>query len=126
MIMSLVVDSIIQSLMPDMADYADNVSTFRGFDIRNGEVSLSDSEYSDYLDEIYGDVQVCGMTYGAGSTLEAIDPTAFRCGKGDYESEIQSGLEDQLSREDSDDIEFIDGDEYDLTDEDEEEESDDE
>lgn len=103
----------------------ENVSTFRGFDVRNGEVSLSDSEYSDFLDEIYGDVEVCGMTYGAGSTLEAMDPVAFRCGKGDYESEIQSELEEQLSREDSDNIEFIDGDEWELS-EDDDEESDDE
>lgn len=102
----------------------ENVSTFRGFDIRDGEVSLSDSEYSDYLDEIYGDVEVCGMTYGAGRTLEGIDPTAFRCGKGDYESEIQSELEDQLSKEDSDNIEFIDGDEWELSDDDEEENDD--
>lgn len=104
----------------------DNVKTFRNFDVRDGEVSLSDSEYVDYLDEIYGDVQVCGMTYSAGSTLEAMDPCAFRCGKSDYESEIQSELEDQLSNEDSTDIDFIEGDEDDLTDDDEEEESDDE
>lgn len=103
----------------------DNVSFFRGFDVRGGEVSLSDSEYIDHLNEIYGDVEVCGYTYGAGDVLESQDPVAFRCGKGDYESEIQSELEDQLSREDNADIEFVDGDEYELSD-DEEDESDDE
>lgn len=97
----------------------ENVNTFRGFDIRNGEVSLSNSEYIDYLDEIYGDVEVCGYTYGAGSLLESQDPVAFRCGKSDYESEIQSELEDQLSKEDSDQIDFIDGDEWELSEEDE-------
>lgn len=99
----------------------DNVNTFRGFDVSNGEVSLSDSEYVDYLDEIYDDVQVCGMTYSAGSTLEAMDPCAFRCGKGDYESQLQSELEDQLEKEDSDGIDFIDGDEWELSEEDEDE-----
>lgn len=102
----------------------DNVSSFRGFDVRGGEVRLGDSEYIDYLNEIYGDVEVCGYTYGAGDVLESQDPTAFRCGKCDYESEIQSELEEQLSREDSADIEFIEGDEYELSDD--EEESDDE
>jgi hypothetical protein len=100
----------------------DNVKTFKGFDVENGEVSLSDSEYVDYLDDVYGDVQVCGMTFGSGSLLQDADPTAFRCGKGDYESELQSELETQLSKEDSDDIEFIDGDEWELEEEDEDEE----
>jgi hypothetical protein len=54
--------------------------------------------------------------------LQDADPTAFRCGKGDYESELQSELENQLSKEDSDDIEFIDGDEWELEEEDEDEE----
>lgn len=98
----------------------DNVSSFRGFDVRGGEVSLGESEYIDHLNEIYGDVEVCGYTYGAGDVLESQDPTALRCGKGDYESEIQSELEDQLSREDSADIEFIEGDKYELSDDEEE------
>lgn len=100
----------------------DNVSSFRGFDVRGGEVSLSNIEYIDFLNEIYGDVEVCSYTYGAGNVLESQDPTAFRCGKGDYESKIQSELEDQLSREDSADIEFIEGDEYELSDDEEESE----
>lgn len=98
----------------------DNVKSFRNFDVDNGEVSLSDSEYVDYLNEIYGSVEVCGHTFEQGDLLQDADPTAFRCGKSDYESEIQSELEDQLDKEDSDDIEFISGDEWELDDEDEE------
>lgn len=102
----------------------DNVKSFRNYDVVDGEISMSDSEYVDILDEIYGDVQVCGMTFGSGSLLQDADPTAFRCGKGDYESSIQSELEEQLENEDDSDIEFIDDE---LTDdEEEEEESDDE
>lgn len=98
-----------------------NVSSFRNFDVANGEVYMADSQYIDYLNDIYGDVDVCGYTYGAGSLLEDADPVAFRCGKSEYESQIQSELEDQLSRENSDDIEFIDGDEFELSDEEDEE-----
>lgn len=97
----------------------DNVKSFRGHDVENGEVTLSNSEYVDFLDEIYGDVQVCGMTFGSGSILESQDPTAFRCGKGDHESQIQTELEEQLENEDDSDIEFIDDE---LTDDEEEEE----
>ena len=92
----------------------ENVSSFRGFDVIDGEISLSDAEYSEYLDEVYGDIAICGMSYSAGVALKNIDPVAFRCGKSDDESEIQSELEDQLEKEDRSDIEFIDGDEDEL------------
>lgn len=100
----------------------ENVSFFRGYDVRNGEIDLSQSEYEDILDEIYGTVEIMGMSYGTGATLSGIDPVAFRCSQGDYESQLQSELEEQLNREDSTDIEFIDGDEFELDEEDESEE----
>ena len=100
----------------------DNVKSFRNFDVDNGEVSLSDSEYVDYLNEIYGSVEVCGHTFEQGDLLKDADPVAFDSGKSDYESEIQSELEKQLDKEDSDDIEFIDGDEWELDDEEDEDE----
>jgi hypothetical protein len=92
----------------------DNVKTFRGFDVNNGEVDLSDSEYGDYLDEMYEPVEVAGMTFNVSRIIQELDPVAWRCGMGDYESELQSELESQLNREDSDDIDFIDGDESEL------------
>lgn len=103
----------------------DNVSSFRNIDVRNGEIDMSESEYVDHLNECYGDVYLCGGTYGAGDLLKDADPVAFRCGKSEHESQIQSELEDQLNREDSADIDFIDGEEWELS-EDDEEESDDE
>jgi len=97
----------------------ENVSSFRGFDVIDGEISLSDNEYSEYLDDIYDTVEICGLSYSAGDALKSVDPVAFRCGKSDHQSEIQAELEDQLAREDSSDIEWIDGDEGDLEDDDE-------
>lgn len=97
----------------------ENVSSFRGHDVVNGEVELSDDAWEENLDDVYGEVEVCGMTYSSGRALRELDPTAFRCGKSDEESSIQSALETQLELEDSTDIEFIDGDEDEL-DEDEE------
>lgn len=97
----------------------ENVSSFRNFDVVNGEISLTENEYKEFLNDIYGSVTVCGQEFDQGDLLEDADLVAFRCGKSDYESEIQSELEEQLSREDSDNIEFIDGDEDDLTEENE-------
>lgn len=85
-----------------------NVVSFRGFDVRDGEISLTNDEYSEHLTECYGYVKVCGFEYGAGRLLKEVDPVAFGCGKSDYESEIQSELEYQLENLDDTDIEFDD------------------
>lgn len=87
-----------------------NVVSFRGFDVRDGEVVLADEEYVDHLDECYDDVEVCGYSYGAGRLLKEVDPVAFGCGKSDYESEIKSELEYQLENLDDTAIEFDDED----------------
>ena len=95
-----------------------NVSQFRGFDVVGGEVTLSDSEYRDMLDELHEEVTIGGLTFSAGNVIESCDPVAFRCMKGDHESYFQSELEQQLADEDSDGIEFIE----DLESDDEDEE----
>lgn len=95
----------------------DNVRSFRGFDVVDGEISMTEEEWCDVLNDQYGDVEVCGMTFSQGDLLKDADPIAFCCGKNDEESSIQSELEDQLSREIADDIEFV---VDELTDEEEE------
>lgn len=90
----------------EQAFIATNVNVFQGWDVVNGEVSLTDEQYVEILNDLYGDVDVCGMSYGSGSVLVDQDPTAFRCMKGDYEDYIQTDLEDQLDREDESNIEF--------------------
>lgn len=86
---------------------AENVSSFRGYDVINGRVDISTDEYMEYLDEVYGEVNICGMFYGAGQALEATDPVAFRVGLSDYESQIQAELEEALENEDYSDIDWI-------------------
>lgn len=83
-----------------------NVNFFRGHTVTNGQVDITNDEYMEYLDEVYGEVIICGMTYSAGAALEACDPVAFRCGLVDYESEIQGELEEAIENEDYSDIEW--------------------
>lgn len=83
-----------------------NVKAFRGFTVTNGQVDISESEYMEFLNDVYGEVTICGMTYSAGAALEACDPVAFRVALGDYESEIQSELEDAIENEDDSEIEW--------------------
>lgn len=100
----------------------DNVSEFNGYEVVNGEVTMDDSQYVDTLNDIYGDVAVCGQTFGQGDILQELDPTAFRMGKGEEEDRLKHKLEEQLNREDSDGIVFIDGDEDELDEEEDEDE----
>lgn len=99
----------------------ENVVSFRGFDVIDGEVTMTDGEYADMLNDVYEDVNICGMKYAAGRALQLIDPVAFRCGKNDHESDAQSDLEEQLDNEDEDGIEFEN--DFDEEEEDESEEA---
>jgi len=85
----------------------ENVSFFRGHDVVNGQVDISTEEYRDWLDEIYPAVQIGNLTFNPGTILEECDPVAFRCGLGDYESQIQSELEEVIENEDYSDIDWI-------------------
>ena len=75
------------------------------------EYTCTDEDYDNFLDDVYGDVQVCSMEYSTSQALKLLDPIAYRCGKSDFESnydlddceeyndlkdELES-LEDQLS-----------------------------
>lgn len=44
-----------------------------------------DKEHEEYLTEIYGTVEICGMTFDSGSALQELDPTAFRVSMADRE-----------------------------------------
>ena len=50
------------------------------------EREATEEEYCDFLDEVYEEVEVAGMMYNTSYVLREVDPTAFRCGKVDYEA----------------------------------------
>ena len=87
-----------------------NVTSFRDHTVSNGQVDISNDAYAEWLDEVYPDpVEACGMNFTASRVLQELDPVAFRCGLGDYESEIQSELEEAINNEDDSDIDWEDG-----------------
>lgn len=55
------------------------LDTLTGFSEREMEAA-----YSEQLDAVYGEVQICGYTYPASRALEFTDPVAYRCGFADY------------------------------------------
>lgn len=83
-----------------------NVTSFHGYDVENGCVTLTNDEYLSIINSEYETVEVCGTTFRAGDVLLAMDETAFDHMKGDYEDQLQTELEDDLFREREGNIEF--------------------
>jgi peptidoglycan hydrolase CwlO-like protein len=45
---------------------------------------VDDSQYNDWLDEVYGEVEIAGMSYCTSRVLREIDPIAYNCVHSDY------------------------------------------
>ena len=56
------------------------------YEVDHFEYSCTESEYDYFLDQNYGEVNICGLTYSASSALKNLDPIAYSCSKSDYES----------------------------------------
>ena len=47
------------------------------------EKELDDDTFEEQLNEVYGNVDICGYSFPAGQALRELDPTAFDCGIAD-------------------------------------------
>jgi hypothetical protein len=75
------------------------------------KIELTEEEFEDYLNEVYGDVDICGISYPAGNVLKQVDETAFdvayadhdterwKCGECGAEYDNEEGAEDCCSEE---------------------------
>jgi chromosome segregation ATPase len=76
--------------MATLSEFKENLSHLREElvnkqrEMENFEVEIGDDQYNEWLDEIYGDVEIAGFSYATGHALKELDPTAYRCGKNDY------------------------------------------
>lgn len=52
------------------------------------QIDLEDC-YNDMLNDVYGEIDICGMKVWASVALKRIDPIAYRCGMNDYESMLE-------------------------------------
>ena len=81
---------------------------------------LDDDAYDDMLDECYGEVEICGMTYSPSYALYNLDPVAYRCGRDDYYDSFYGDIVYELGRMDYGDTEYFYGYTVELIDDDEE------
>jgi hypothetical protein len=50
-----------------------------------------DDLYDEWLDEALGEVKIGTLTYQASRVLKEVDPTAYRCGFGDFTDSMGDG-----------------------------------
>lgn len=68
---------------------------------------FDEDKYMEVLKDIYGDVEICGMTMSQARILKEMDSTAFRCGMNDYIDSLDNEDFDEynLLTEEEEDIE---------------------
>ena len=54
----------------------------------------AEEAYEESLNELYGTVSICGITYDAGRAFKMIDPIAFHCGFNDWLDSVQEDMEE--------------------------------
>ncbi len=55
-----------------------------------------DEAFDEYLDEVYGTINVAGYDYDTSYVLREIDPIAYRCDKNDYIDSLRGDIESEL------------------------------
>ena len=57
------------------------------------------SEFDNWLNESYGNFEICGNTYTPAECFEAVDSTAYRCAMSDWLDSAVSELRDEVRRD---------------------------
>lgn len=78
------------------------INTYRGIDIYECE-RYDEDDYRELLDDIYGGVEIAGLTYSTSDALESVDPVAFRCGFSDAQEYYYTVDHEDLDGEEYDD-----------------------
>lgn len=60
------------------------------------EEEIDNDLYDDMLNEVYGDVEICGYKYSAAYAFEEVDPIAYRCGLSDWKDDVYSEQLDEI------------------------------
>lgn len=80
----------------------------------------SEDDFDDYLDEVYGEVELMGVEYRYGKVLQSVDEIAYSCAYTEYiDREISSDIDDITS--DIDNLRDEIDDEENMSDDDKEE-----
>lgn len=79
---------------------------------------VDDEPYDEMLDECYGEIEICGMSYSASVALYRVDECAYRCGRNDYYDSLASDIAYEIERMDAGNSEEFYGMKVDVIDDD--------
>lgn len=84
-----------ETLINDILDLSKELAELKE---REEELENNDNEeeYDDMLDDVYGEIDVCGYKYYAGRLLQEIDPVAYNCGHSDYNNSLLSDIQSEI------------------------------
>ena len=88
--------------------------------------NMDETYYEDMLNEVYGEINVCGYFYDAADALYKLDPVAYQCGMNDYYDSLWSDIKYDINRMDEGDEEEFYGLKVEIPFEEEEEEEEEE
>lgn len=77
--------------------------TYSADEINDAISKYADETYDDWLDEINGDVDICGIKYSASYAFQKVDPIAYNVGASDYESFLWDEVEEDWEDNEEDD-----------------------
>jgi len=79
----------------------------------NFEITVSEREYDDFLNDCYEEVEICGQTYAPAYALKMVDEISYNTGKSDYEGS-QEKEENEDYKELMEDLETLESELEDL------------
>ena len=63
--------------------------------------NMDDETYDEMLDECYGEIEICGLSYAASIAFYRVDEIAYNCGRNDYYDSLSGDIAYDLERMDS-------------------------
>ena len=63
------------------------------------EKNNTEEAYEESLNDIYGDVSICGYDRPSGAVLREVDPIAFRIGVSDNEDSVREQAESEMDED---------------------------
>jgi DNA repair exonuclease SbcCD ATPase subunit len=72
------INNEIEALEEQISDKQEEINNF------DKAEHLSDERYAEMLDDCYGEVNICGMTFFSSVAFRELDPIAYRCGFNDF------------------------------------------
>ena len=75
----------VEQLKRDIEDKQGEIATAQS-NVETFEYTCDDAQFDDFLDDVEQSVYICGIEFYPSDILKNCDPTAYRCGKSDYES----------------------------------------